>query len=265
LTKPVNKISSIIIAKNEEQNISRCIQSQLDCIDEIIVIIDKESSDKTLEIVKSYPRVVYDVVEWLGYSATKEYAVKKATNEWILWIDADEALTKELIIELQNFKFKHPDKAAYKIARRAYFLGKWIKHCGWYPGYVVRLFNKNLGKFSNNSVHEHLIINGEVGFLKSDLEHYTDPSISHYFEKFNKYTTLAAFELNKKNIKVKISDIIFRPMFLFIKMYFFRLGFLDGLYGLILSVFSASYVFTKYCKLWELNRDKNISKVKKIK
>ncbi len=249
------KISSIIIAKNEEHNILRCIESQLNCVDEIIVLIDNETTDNTLNIVQSY-NVKYEIVGWMGYAKTKQYAVSLSTNDWIFWIDADETLTAGLCNELKKFKEEKPQFVAYSVPRKAYFLGKWIKYSGWYPGRVMRLFNKNNASFSESDVHEHLIVNGITGELKNDLEHYTDPSIEHYFQKYNRYTSLAAKELQRKNKNSSLSDILVRPVFLFLKMYIIRKGFLDGLHGFILAIFSATYVFTKYSKLWELNNKK---------
>ncbi|MFA8342283.1 MAG: glycosyltransferase family 2 protein [Rhodothermaceae bacterium] len=246
------KLSSIIIAKNEEANIARCIESQLECIDEIIVIIDSKTTDRTEEIVSSYPDVKYEVVEWMGFSKTKQYAVEKASNDWIFWIDADEAVRPELIDEIKQLKTSEPAYPVYSVARRAYFLDKWIKHSGWYPGRVERLFNKHKAVFSDSDVHEHLVYEGPAGKLKNDLDHFTDPNIFHYFEKFNKYTSLAAVQLQKRDKKVKLSDIVIRPVYMFIKMYFIRRGILDGTHGLILAMLSSAYVFTKYSKLWEL-------------
>ncbi|MHB1685936.1 MAG: glycosyltransferase family 2 protein [Ignavibacteriaceae bacterium] len=252
------KISSIVIAKNEENNIKRSIESQLSCVDEIVVLVDEHSSDTTFEIVKSYPAIKCEVVKWMGYSQTKQYAVSLTTNDWIFWIDADEVITKELSQELNKFKNTDTNFSAYTVPRLANFLGRWIKHSGWYPGRVTRLFNKKFARFSQKNVHENLIVEGKTGSLHSDLLHYTDPSIKHYFEKFNNYTSLAAEELAKKNKKFSVSGIIVRPFFIFIKMYFLKRGFLDGIQGFILAVFSSAYVFTKYCKFWEAkNKDKN--------
>ena len=256
------KISSIIIAKNEELNIRRCIESQLECIDEIIVIVDQDSEDKTLEIVKSFStndktsRVKYEVKKWMGYTKTKQYAVSIASNDWIFWIDSDEELTRELSKEILKFKNDSPSRSAYSIPRRAFFLGKWIKHSGWYPGRVTRLFDKNKVKFSGNDIHEYLITDGKVGELQNDINHYTDPDIHHYFVKFNRYTTLASEELFNKGKTFLISDIILRPFLIFIKMYIIKKGFLDGIQGFILAVFSSAYVFTKYSKLWELKKSR---------
>jgi glycosyltransferase involved in cell wall biosynthesis len=248
----MTKISSVIIAKNEEDNIARCIESQIEVIDEIIVIIDKESSDNTLKIVGSYPGVKYEVTEWQGYAETKKYAISLATNQWILWLDADEELTTELRGELIAWKSSDKRNNVYNIPRRAFFLGKWINYSGWYPGRVERLFNKDVVSFSSNPVHEHLVYSGVAGGLRGDINHYTDPSINHYFQKFNRYTTLAAKEMHEKGKSFKISDLILRPIIIFIKMYILKRGFLDGIHGFILAVFSSAYVFTKYSKLWEL-------------
>jgi glycosyltransferase involved in cell wall biosynthesis len=250
------KLSSIIIARDEEHNIRRCIQSQVDVIDEIIVIIDSRTKDSTFEVVSSFGNVLCEKVEWKGFAGTKTYALSKTSNDWVLWIDADEEITPNLAKELKSFKKQMPQFNSYNLARRAFFLGKWIKHSGWYPARVTRLFNKQFVSFNDNRVHEGLKITGSIGVLENDLNHYTDPSIDHYFIKYNSYTSLAAQELFVKGKSASLSDIIIRPVFIFLKMFIFRLGFMDGLHGLILAVFSSSYVFTKYCKLWELNKKK---------
>jgi glycosyltransferase involved in cell wall biosynthesis len=249
-------LSSIVIAKNEEANIRLCLDSQLYCIDDIVVCIDEESTDNTLDLVKKYKNVNWSICKWKGFSGTKQEALKKTKYDWVFWIDADEVITNSLSEELIRFKTLIPDHDVYSVARRAYFLNKWIKHSGWYPGRVERLFNKTKVCFSKNNVHEHLIYKGEAGLLNSDLEHHTDPTIEHYFKKFNEYTSLAAHELADKNRRVYFTDFLFRPLGIFIKMYFIKLGFLDGFHGLILAVFSSFYVLVKYSKLWEINRRK---------
>jgi glycosyltransferase involved in cell wall biosynthesis len=208
-------LSSIIIAKNEETNIRRCIESQLKCIDDIVIIVDSNSTDKTLEIVKEFVKVRFEIADWQGYAGTKQFALTLVKNDWVLWIDADEEITDDLCEELNNFKNSKPAASAYSLARRAFFLGKWIKHSGWYPARVVRLFNKNKAKFSNKEVHEFLEVNGETGKLKNDINHFTDPNIHHYFEKFNKYTSLAADELSQSNKSAGLNDLLLRPIFSF--------------------------------------------------
>ena len=250
------KISSLIIAKDEEQNIRRCIESQLNCIDEVIVLIDDATTDRTEEIVRTFQQVKCEKVIWQGFSKTKQLGLSLASNNWIFWIDADEAVTKPLNDELLQFKNELPKFNAYSFPRCAFFLGKWIKHSGWYPGRVTRLFRKDKIQFSENDVHEHLVVEEEVGIFKKDLDHFTDPTIEHYFTKFNIYTSLAAKELYQRKKSFKKTDVLLRPLFIFLKMYIFRLGFLDGFHGFLLAVFSSHYVFTKYAKLWELNQKK---------
>ncbi|KAF0152977.1 MAG: glycosyl transferase family 2 [Ignavibacteria bacterium] len=250
------KLSAIIIAKNEEKNLEVCLKSMIEVFDDIVVIVDSSTTDNTLTVASKYQIVNCEVRQWQGYALAKSYAVSKTKHDWVFWIDADEELTKELADELIQLKQSSPRYNCYNVARRAYFLGKWIKHSGWYPARVKRFFNKNYILFDDKQVHEGLIVNGEIGSLKYDLNHYTDPSIEHYFIKFNLYTSLAAKELFSKKRKAKLSDILFRPLFLFLKMYIFKRGFLDGLHGFILAIFSSVYVFAKYSKLWELNRNK---------
>lgn len=250
-----NAISAIIIAKDEEKNIDRCISSLKECTSEIIVIIDSCTKDKTEAIVKRHG-VYYEIRDWEGYVKTKVYAISKTSYNWILWIDADEVVTVELAEEINKLNLSASEVIAYSVPRKAFFLGKWIKHSGWYPGRVIRLFNKKNINFAENTVHEHLLIGSSAVKLKNDLEHWTDPSIEHYFHKFNNYTSLAAEELYARQKKANILDIILRPAFIFNKMFFFRLGFLDGMHGFIIAIFSSAYVFTKYCKLWELQNNK---------
>jgi glycosyltransferase involved in cell wall biosynthesis len=219
-------------------------------------LIDNYSTDRTAEIARSYPAVRVQQVEWRGYSETKRYGVSLASNDWIFWIDADEEITLELSEEIKEFKKSVPAFYAYSVPRKAYFLGKWIKHSGWYPGRVTRLFNKNEVQFDTSAVHEQLNVQGATGKLKHDLNHYTDPSVHHYFVKYNRYTSLASEELFIKGKTFTIIDILLRPVIIFIKMYFLKAGFLDGIEGFMLAVLSSSYVFTKYCKLWELEKNK---------
>ena len=244
------KLSVIVITLNEERNIRECLES-VKWADEIVVI-DAFSANKTVDYARQYTDKVF-VNEWKGYGDTKNYALTKVTNEWVLWIDADERVSAELATEIQVIvQSPFPQISAYEVARRAYFLGKWIKHCGWYPGYVTRLFKKDAAVFSSSLVHEKVEFKGEIGKLKNDLLHYTDENLFHYFAKFNSYTSLAARELQERKRAFSLYDVLVRPPFLFFKMFIIRLGFLDGIHGLILSFASACYVFVKYAKLWEL-------------
>ncbi|KUO63323.1 hypothetical protein APF79_09985 [bacterium BRH_c32] len=254
----MKKISSITIVKNDETNIRGCIYSLKKCSDEVIVLVDSSSSDRTLEIVKSISSIKYEEVEWKGFALTKQYAVSKSTNNYILWLDSDEVLSDELIIEINKLKADNEIGDAYSIPRKAIFIGKWIKHSGWYPGRVVRLFNKSKASFNDNKVHEGLkfITNNTPIELKNDIIHYTDRNLVHYLNKLNTYTSLAAQDLIAKGKNISLLDIIFRPFWIFLKMYLIKAGFLDGMHGFLLASYSSFYVFVKYTKLWELKQGK---------
>lgn len=248
------KVSTIIISKNEERNIKECLES-VKWTDEIIVI-DANSQDRTVAIAKEFTDKVF-IEEWKGYGKAKNFALSKCSNDWVLWLDADERVTPELKAEIETIlSTVGSDIAAFSIPRRANFLGKWVNHCGWYPARVIRLFRRNQSIFTEEKVHEQLKINGKIKLLKSDILHYTDPSLDHYITKLNAYTTLSAEELILKNRKFSIFKLIFNPVWTFIRMYFIKLGILDGIPGLILCVLSANHVFIKYSKLWELTKAK---------
>lgn len=249
------KLSVITLALNEEHNIAECLSS-VQWADELIVV-DSGSVDRTVEVAKGFTDKVLNV-EWKGYGATKNLALKQAKGEWVLWLDADERVTPELASEIRSFLNREDTSvAAYNVARRAYFLGKWIKHSGWYPGRVTRLFRRDRAYFTETNVHEQLVVDGKIDGLQNDLLHYTDPTLYHYFAKFNKYTSLAATDMKAHGRHASLSDLLLRPPFMFFKMFLLRLGFLDGIHGFILAIVSSLYVFVKYAKLWELGTQKN--------
>jgi glycosyltransferase involved in cell wall biosynthesis len=251
-------LSVIVITKNEEHNIVECLES-VGWANEIVVV-DCGSDDKTVEMARHYSQKVY-IKPWEGYAESKNFALQQCTGDWIFWLDADERITKELGEEIQGLLTQAiTGVVGFEVSRKAFFLGKWIKHCGWYPGHVLRLFRRGFGRWSEKKVHEHLEIEGRISRLKADLLHYTDPNLRHYFDKFNRYTTLAADELAANGERFHLSQLIVRPTWQFVRMYIIKMGFLDGLQGFILCILSSCYVFTKYAKLWELTISKPRSK-----
>ena len=252
----IYNLSVIVITHNEEKNIVECLESVAWAKE--IIIVDSSSTDRTVEFAKQFTRKVF-VTEWKGYAGAKNYALDNSTSEWILWLDADERVTPELALEIQSI-INDISKifTGFEVARRAYFLGKWIKHSGWYPGYVMRLFKRGKVRFDDSRVHEKVNIDGAIGRLKHDLLHYTDDTLYHYLIKFNRYTTLAAEDMKQAGKRFSLYGIIIRPPFLFFKMYILHRGFLDGMHGLVLAMLSASYVFVKYAKLWELETVKKL-------
>lgn len=245
-------ISSIVITYNEEENIRECLKS-LEWTDEIIVV-DSNSSDKTAEIATELKANVISAKK-LTFGAKKNLGIDAAKGPWILWIDADERVTPELRSEIQQIVKNKPAAEAFDINRKSFFITKFIKHSGWYPDFTLRLFKKSTGiRFSNEQVHEKAVYSGKVHRLKSEILHYTDRDFERYISKMNNYTSLSARELNSKGNKAGLTDIIFRPVFTFFKMYFLRLGMLDGYIGLVLCILSSIHVFFKYSKLYRLNK-----------
>jgi len=245
----MSKISAIVIVYNEEKNIRRCLES-LNWADEI-VIVDSYSQDKTKEIASSFTDKIFDV-KWEGFGKKKEFAREKASFEWVLSIDADEVVSDKLKGEIKKIMAQDKTKGGYYIPRLSNFLGKWIKHSGWQPDYVLRLFRKSSARFDQSLVHEKLILNGKAGFLKNKLLHYTDPDIHHYLSKMDKYTTLGAEKLLQEGKKATFFDLVLRPPVLFFKIFILKGAFLDGWHGFLLACFSSFHVLSKYAKLWHL-------------
>ena len=241
-------ISVLIITFNEEKAIRRCLES-VKWADEIVVI-DSESSDQTVTIAREYTDKVY-VQKWQGFAATKNFGLRYITGDWLLAVDADEEISialKNEIVDVVN----STQCDGFYLPRIANFLGRWIKHSGWYPGYVLRLIRKEHARYHNKKVHEFLETPDKVEKLQQPIFHYTDPNLSHYFAKFNEYTSLAAEEQWDQGKHFKLIDLMIRPLHLSFKMYILKFGFLDGFQGFILAILSGFYVFVKYTKLWEL-------------
>jgi len=245
------KISAVIITKDEEERIAPTLQS-LDWVDEIIVV-DAHSQDRTRELCRKYTDKVY-VREWKGYVEQKNYALQLASHDWVLNLDADEKVSEELKREIEELRKRRMDCDGYYIPRKIFYLGRWIKHCGWYPDYTMRLFRKSKARWVGGLIHESCLVEGKVGYLRSPLLHFTYRNISEHLSRSNLYTELSAWEKFRQGERASILKMFFFPIAAFIKTYFIRLGFLEGVAGLIISVISAAYVFLKYAKLWEMGR-----------
>jgi glycosyltransferase involved in cell wall biosynthesis len=246
-------LTVITLTLDEEHNISACLESARWANE--LIVVDSGSRDRTVDIARTFTERVFTIA-WEGYGAARNYALRQATGDWVLWLDADERVTPELAEEIREIiRADAPQVAGYDIARRAFFLGRWIRHSGWYPSRVVRLFRRGTARFSETRVHEQLQIDGTVVPTKHDLLHLTDPDLRHYLAKFNRYTSLAADDMVAAGRTFTMRDLLLRPPFQFVKMYLLRSGWRDGLEGFMLAVLSAAYVFTKYAKLWERRRE----------
>jgi len=250
-----NSISAILITLNEEENIEKCLQS-IAWVNEII-IVDSGSTDRTKEISKQYTNNFF-YSKWDGFGRQKQKALDKSSSDWVLSIDADEVITEELRDEIIKIISSENSSTGYKIPRRSFYMGKFIKHCGWYPDYVTRLALRNDCFFSKDIVHERLILgNGNIGYCKFFIEHFPYKNINHHIEKINKYSELSAIKMFENNQEVSWLKILITPFFGFFRAFFLRLGFLDGLQGLIISLSTGFIGFLKYLKLKEMNLKKH--------
>jgi glycosyltransferase involved in cell wall biosynthesis len=239
------KITATIITLNEERNIVRAIES-LRCCDEI-VIVDSGSIDRTMELAQNLGVRVIEA-GWLGYSAQKNRAAEQASHDWILSLDADEALSEALEAEIWALKKAGPRHDAYTMPRLARYLGRWILHSGWYPDRKIRLYDRRKAKWVGEFVHESVRVNGRMGHLKSNILHFTCDSLSEHLKTMDRYTTLAAQEIAARKLKVTMHRLIFDPAWTFLKSYVVQRGFLDGFEGLIIAYMAACYTFLKYSK-----------------
>ncbi len=248
----MTRVSAVIITKNEQANIGRCLDS-VAWADEIVVV-DSGSTDDTCQIAAEKGALVYEI-DWTGYGPAKAFGVEKASGRWILSVDADEEVTPELREEIIGLLSAEPSHAGYDMPRLTRFLGRWIRHCGWYPDRVLRLFRKDHGNFNDAAVHEKVELDGTVGHLRNDLLHWCYPTLDHYLTKSNQYTTLGAVQALEKGKRAGWFDITLRPAASFVDHYIVRQGYRDGLEGFLVSSLSAMAVLNKYAKLRTLQEE----------
>ncbi|HWZ23033.1 MAG TPA: glycosyltransferase family 2 protein [Cytophagaceae bacterium] len=250
------KLSAIVITFNEERNIGRCLDSLKEVADEIIVV-DSFSTDKTELICNQQPLVTFVKQSWLGYSAQKNFANALASHDYIFSIDADEALSPELVESIKKIK-NNPVTDIYIVKRLTNYCGQWIKHCGWYPDKKIRIWKKKDAEWQGE-IHETLRLKNNLSSseLQGDLLHYSYYTIKEHLNQVNNYTELLAIEALKKGKKSSVLQLFFSPLVKFIKSYFIQLGFLDGYYGFIVSTIAAQTTFYKYLKIHELLKKKS--------
>jgi glycosyltransferase involved in cell wall biosynthesis len=250
-------LSVAIITKNEEANISRCLQS-VRWANEII-ILDTHSTDRTVQIAQEHGAKVH-TAEWKGFGRAKQKAVDLTTGDWVLSLDADEVVTEPLADEMRKVMASSSDISGYYVKRRNLFLKKWISHGGWYPDYTLRLFKRGHGRFDDAIVHEGLHVTGKTAYLNGELRHYNYPTLALYLERSNRYTTLGAQKAYAAGVRANIFDLTIRPCLSFFSHYIIKQGFRDGLEGLLISTLSAVAVQTKYAKLRELQNHADTSR-----
>lgn len=245
------RLSVVIITLNEEERLRACLDSVAWA--EEIVVVDAESHDKTVQIAREFTdRVV--VRPWPGFAEQKNFALGLATGDWLLSLDADEQVSTVLGEEIRGMLRNDGACAGYAVPRRNMFLGQWIRHGGLYPDWQVRYFRRGHGRFVARDVHESVSVDGSVGRLRGHLVHTSYRDVTDFFERANRYSTLAAEELRRGGGRTRARELVFRPLGRFFGMYALQGGFLDGRKGLLLAALYAYYVFMRTAKLWELTR-----------
>jgi len=246
----MSSLSVVLIVKNESKNLVACLEKLL-WADEIIVL-DSGSTDNTLEVAKRFTPHVYVEMDWQGFGIQRQRAQAKASSDWILMIDADEYITDTLKQEIQRVVDENNQKIIYEMPRLSWCFGGFIRHSGWYPDYVLRLYPRKYANYGPERVHEKLRISGkmEVKQLKGDLLHYTYRDLEHYLVKSAQYAKEWAIQNAEKGKTTNLLNGFMHGIGCFFKMYIFRAGFLDGRQGLLLAMLSANSTFVKYADLW---------------
>jgi glycosyltransferase involved in cell wall biosynthesis len=241
-------LSVIIITKNEASHIGRCLES-VSWADEIIVL-DSGSQDDTVSICHQYTDKVYET-DWPGFGVQKQRVLDKATGDWVLSIDADEMVTPELRMEIEQ-ALQQKEFQGYEIPRLSSYCGRQMRHGGWWPDYVLRLFRRDCGRFTDSAVHERITVQGQTGQLTTPLLHDAFVGLDEVLHKVNCYSSLGAEMLYQKGTQSSISKAIFKAFWTFVRTYFLKLAIMDGRQGLMLSISNAEGTYYKYVKLLEL-------------
>ncbi len=244
-------LTAILIAYNEEENLPRALASLEGVADEI-VLVDSGSTDRTAEIGQQFGARVF-TKPFAGFAEQKNYAAEQAANDWLFSMDCDEALSPELRQSLLEWKRSEPDRAGYEVSRFTKYLGRWIRHSGWYPDYIVRLYRRDRGQFFG-LLHENVRFTGPPGRLVGELQHFTMNSVAEHAAKVDSFTTIAAQDYFQRGRKSWRIPMLLLPPWTFFQSLVLRLGLLDGYRGWLIAWMAARYVFLKYYRLGLLRR-----------
>lgn len=245
-------IAATIIAKNEAENIGACLSTLVWC-DEIVVV-DGGSSDRTMEVAQHFKAKIFPEPNWQGFGAQKNRALDHASADWIISIDADERVTPELAEEIQRVIASPDALNAYSMPRLSSYCGQFMRHSGWYPDRVVRLFRRGTARFSDDVVHERLLTTGPVGQLQNPLIHYSYRSLDDVLDKMNRYSSAGAQKLRERGKRAGVGKALAKSGWAFFRTYVLRRGFLDGRLGFVLACSVAHETWYRYLKLWLSDR-----------
>lgn len=245
------KLSAAVITYNEERNMARFLENISDLADEIIVV-DSFSTDRTKEIATASPKVKFIENKFEGFGRQKNFALSHCSGEWILFLDADEIPDETSKNAVRNVLREETQTDVYLIGFNNIFLGRNVRFGGWGNVYRERFFRKTAGTFDDAYVHEKFLTRGKTAVLPGKINHYTYRDIHHHLEKSNKYTSMMAQKMKSAGKTSSWGKIIFSPLFQFVKLYFFKMGFRDGMVGFYAAVTASFYTFLKYMKLYEI-------------
>lgn len=249
---PVSDLTIAMIVKNEASNLAACLESCQAIADEI-VIVDSGSEDDTIAIARRFPKVrLIEQLDWRGFGHQRQIAQEHVRSKWILWIDADERISPELATSISKAIASDQGNTVYALSRLSWVFGRYIRHSGWYPDLVVRLYPTALTRYTSDPVHEHVCIPAGIRTirLEGDLLHYTYRDLQHYLVKSASYASLWARQRQQQGKRASISQGLLHAAGCFIKMYIVKAGFLDGHQGFLLAILSAHSTFAKYADLW---------------
>lgn len=244
-------LSVILITRNEEANLDDCLAS-LEGIAHQIVVVDTNSSDRTLEIAKKHGATISQPPDWPGFGPQKNRALDLATGDWVLSLDADERLTPALKSEILTAIHHSAHVDCFAIPRLSWYCGRFIRHSGWSPDYVDRLFKRGTARFSDDLVHERLIPHGQVAKLENPMLHYSFMDFSQVLQKIDRYSSASAEQAYAKGRRSTPLKAMLHGFWAFIRTYFMRAGFLDGYQGLALALSNAEGSYYRYMKIWLL-------------
>ncbi len=248
-------LSVTIIALNQEANLGPCLES-VRFADEIVVV-DTGSTDRTVELARAHGALVL-ATAWRGFSGTKNFALEQARGDWVFSLDTDERVPAALQQEILAVVRAGGPLAGYRVPRRNYFGGRWVRYLGWYPDYTLRLFRRDRGRFRDREVHEEVAVDGPVGNLRTPLDHYSYANLEEYAARQERYARLAALEMAKQGRRPWPLEPAWHPALTFLSLYFLKQGLREGLLGVKLAWQGSRYNFLKYHYLRELARGKDI-------
>lgn len=245
-------VSAVIVARNEAHNLPRCLASVKGWVSELVVVLNN-TTDNSAEIAHAHGAVVFET-EWRGFRDTKNWANDRATQAWVLCLDADEEVSPALKAAIQEFfqEQGHHRFHGARFPRKVWFIDRWITHGDWYPDLSLRLFNRNHGRWGGDAfVHEKVEVNGAVATLRADLHHYSFPSISSHVAKINPFADLFLQQRQAAGVQFSLSAAVFRPWWRFLRAYVLRRGFLDGFPGFYIAWATAFGALVRYSRLYE--------------